>query len=236
VDLLNFQVAHEYMGVLLKGLLITVVLTFVVISLSLLLAIPVALARMSRSAVVRAVVTAYVETMRGTPLLLQLTYIYYVLPVFGIKLGALTAAVIGLTLHYVAYLSEVYRSGINAVPQGQFKAAAALGMGEFLAFRRIVFPQAIRVVTPTLGNYFIALFKDTALCSVLTVQELMFAGEIVSAHTYQYFTIYTLTGILYFAVSYPSSMFVRYLEKRNAQGYSRSATQQVSKLKVEAVQ
>lgn len=229
MDLLNLQIAHDYMGVLLKGLAITVFLTFTVISLSLVLAVPVALARMSKSLALRTVMTCYVEAMRGTPLLLQLVYIYYVLPVFGIKLGPITAGIIGLTLHYVAYLSEVYRSGINAVPAGQLKAASALGMSDLLAFRRIVFPQALRVVTPTLGNYFIALFKDTALCSVLTVQELMFAGEIISAHTYQYFTIYTLTGILYFAVSYPSGMFVRYLERQNSRGYSR-ATRRKPKL------
>jgi His/Glu/Gln/Arg/opine family amino acid ABC transporter permease subunit len=221
VDLLNLQIARDYTGVLLQGLAITVGLTFAVISLSLVLAVPVALARMSRSRLLRTAVGAYVEIMRGTPLLLQLVYIYYVLPVFGIKLGPITAGVIGLTLHYAAYLSEVYRSGIEAVPQGQSHAAAALGMGEALAFRRIVFPQALRIVTPTLGNYFIALFKDTALCSVLTVQELMFAGEIVAAHTYQYFTIYTLTALLYFAVGYPSALLVRRLERRGSRGRGR---------------
>ena len=213
MELFNTTVAYTYIGTLMQGLGITVALTFVVITLSLMLAIPVALARMSSSWLLRTVVGAYVELMRGTPLLLQLMYIYYVLPTFGIKLGAFTAGIIGLTLHYVAYMSEVYRSGIVAIPAGQWKAAAALGMTESLAFRRIIFPQALRIVTPTLGNYFIALFKDTALCSVLTVQELMFSGEIISAHTYQYFTIYTLVGALYFAVGYPSALFVRYLER-----------------------
>lgn len=221
MELFNQSVAYTYIGPLLKGLGITVMLTFVVISLSLILAIPVALARMSSSWPLRTVVGGYVEFMRGTPLLLQLMYIYYVLPTFGIKMDAITAGIIGLTLHYVAYMSEVYRSGIMAVALGQWKAAAALGMTRSLAFRRIIFPQAFRIVTPTLGNYFISLFKDTALCSVLTVQELMFSGEIISAHTYQYFTIYTMVGLLYFAVGYPSALFVRYLERRNA-SYSRS--------------
>jgi ectoine/hydroxyectoine ABC transporter permease protein EhuD len=216
MELFNSTVAYTYIGALLNGLAITVALTFVVISLSLVLAVPVALARMSSSWAVRTTIGIYVEIMRGTPLLLQLMYIYYVLPTFGIKLDAITAGIIGLTLHYTAYMSEVYRSGIVAVAAGQWKAAAALGMTRSLAFRRIIFPQAFRIVTPTLGNYFISLFKDTALCSVLTVQELMFSADIVSAHTYQYFTIYTLVGILYFSVGYPSALFVRYLECRTA--------------------
>src|SRR5918997_5338655 len=109
MELFNSAVAYTYIGTLMQGLGITVALTFVVITLSLILAVPVALARMSKSWLLRTVVGAYVEIMRGTPLLLQLMYIYYVLPTFGIKLGAFTAGIIGLTLHYVAYMSEVYR-------------------------------------------------------------------------------------------------------------------------------
>lgn len=220
MELLNLQVTKEYIGVLLQGLGITVALTFIVIILSLILAIPVALARMSRVLIIRIPIDAYVEVIRATPLLLQLIYIYYVLPSFGINLNAFVAAVIGLTLNYTAYMSEVYRSGINAVPRGQRDAASALGMTGALAFRRIVLPQAVRIVTPALGNYFISLFKDTALTSVVTVQELLFTGQIISARTYQYFTIYTVTGILYFAVGYPSALFVRYLERITSRGYS----------------
>jgi len=221
MELLNLEVTRDYIGVLLHGLAITVALTLIVISLSLVLAIPVAVARMSRSPAIRIPIDAYVEIIRATPLLLQLIYIYYVLPSIGIRLNAFLAAVIGLTVNYVAYMSEVYRSGIMAVARGQSDAAAALGMTGSLAFRRIILPQAIRMVTPALGNYFISLFKDTALTSVVTVQELLFSGQIISARTYQYFTIYTLTGILYFAVGYPAALFVRYLERVTARGYSR---------------
>src|SRR3546814_11073044 len=100
-----------------------------------------------------------------------------------------------------------------AVAKSQWEAAAVIGMSRSLAFRRIILPQAIRIVTPTLGNYFISLFKDTALASVVTVQELTFVGQIISARTYQYFTIYTLTGICYFAIGYPAALFVRSLER-----------------------
>jgi His/Glu/Gln/Arg/opine family amino acid ABC transporter permease subunit len=221
MDILNLEVAQDYIGVLLQGLAMTVGLTLVVIALSGALAIPVALARLSTNRLVRFPASVYVEVTRATPLLLQLIYIYYVLPSVGIRLPAIPTAIIGLTFNYTAYMSEVYRGGINAVARGQWAAAAALGMTDALAFRRIILPQAIRIVIPALGNYFISLFKDTALCSVVSVQELMFKGNIISARSFQYFTVYTLTGILYFAVGYPAAIFVRWLERLSARGYSR---------------
>jgi ABC-type amino acid transport system permease subunit len=171
--------------------------------------------RMSRHLSVRLPFEAYVEVIRGTPLILQLFYVYYVLPSAGIQLEPFTAAIVALTMNYTAYLSEVYRGGIKAVPDGQRNAAAALGMTPAKSFIRIILPQAFRIVTPTLGNYFIALFKDTALASVVTVNELLYTGNLVSSSTYQYFTVYTVTGILYFIAGFPASLMVRYLEKRS---------------------
>jgi His/Glu/Gln/Arg/opine family amino acid ABC transporter permease subunit len=221
MQLIDPEVTRQYLGVLLQGLELTVFLAVVVLLLSLVLAVPVAVARMSRNPLVRIPIDAYVELMRTTPLILQLIYIYYVLPGFGIKLNPLTAGILGLTLHYTAYIGEVYRSGIDAVSRGQHHAAAALGMTNFLAFRRIILPQALRIVTPALGNYFITIFKDTALTSVMTVQELMFTGEIISARTYQYFPIYTLVLLIYFGIGYPSALFVRYLERATSRGEGR---------------
>jgi His/Glu/Gln/Arg/opine family amino acid ABC transporter permease subunit len=219
MELLNLDVLREYGGALLAGLALTVALTFVVIALALVLAIPVALLRMSQSLALRTLAGIYVEVIRGTPLLLQLVYIYYVLPSIGINLNPIVAAIVGLTLNYTAYMSEVYRGGILAVPRNQWEAAATIGMTRARAFRRIILPQALKIVTPALGNYFISLFKDTALASVVTVQELTFTGQIISARSYQYFTIYTATAILYLTVGYPSSLFVRWLEKRSRRGY-----------------
>jgi His/Glu/Gln/Arg/opine family amino acid ABC transporter permease subunit len=206
---------------LLAGLLITIELTFVVIVLSLGFALLVALGGMSRWRLLRWTIKAYIELMRGTPLLLQLIYIYYVLPEIGIRLDAFTAGVIGLTLNYSAYISEVYRGGILAVPKGQHDAAAALGMTRALAMRRIVLPQAIRIVIPTLGNYFISLFKDTALCSVVSIQEVVFTAQIVAARNFQYFTLYTVVGAMYFLVSFPAARLVGWLERRTRSGYRR---------------
>jgi polar amino acid transport system permease protein len=219
MELFNLDVVAQYGPALLRGLSVTVFLTIVVILAALVLAIPVALIRMSPNVVVRGFGSFYVEVIRGTPLLLQLVYIYYVLPSFGVNLDPMLAAIVGLTLNYTAYMSEVYRGGILAVPRSQWEAAATVGMTKARAFQRIVLPQALRIVTPALGNYFISLFKDTALASVVTVQELTFTGQIISARSYQYFTIYTVTGILYLAVGYPAALFVRWLEKRTSRAY-----------------
>lgn len=219
MDLFNLDVVIKYGPALLRGLSVTVFLTLVVIAAALVLAIPVALVRMSPNVLLRGIGSLYVEVIRGTPLLLQLVYIYYVLPSFGINLDPLLAAIVGLTLNYTAYMSEVYRGGILAVPKSQWEAAATVGMTKARAFHRIVLPQALRIVTPALGNYFISLFKDTALASVVTVQELTFTGQIISARSYQYFTIYTVTGILYLAVGYPAALFVRWLEKRTSRAH-----------------
>ncbi|HZS92533.1 MAG TPA: amino acid ABC transporter permease, partial [Chloroflexota bacterium] len=169
MNLFDPSLARDSLGTLLGGLVLTIVMTFIVITLSLILGIFVALARLSRLAPLRIVTGAYVEIMRSTPLLLQLIYIYFVLPYIGIRLDPFVAGVTGLTLNYTAYMSEVYRSGIQAIPKGQLDAAAALGMRPALAMRRVVLPQAIRIVIPVLGNYFVSLFKDTSLTSALTI-------------------------------------------------------------------
>lgn len=220
-ELFNPQVAVQNIGPLLGGLLLTVELTFVVITLSLVCALFVALAGLSRFAPLRWLVKAYIEVIRGTPLLLQLIYVYYVLPEIGIRLDAFTAGVLALTLNYSAYISEVYRSGIQAIAKGQHDAAAALGMTRGLAMRRIILPQAIRIVVPALGNYFIGLFKDTALCSAVSIQELVFTAQVHAALNFQYFTLYTVVAAMYFAVSFPAARFVGYLERVTKRGYRR---------------
>jgi len=217
--LFNFSGAGEYLPDLLLGALVSIELTLSVMALSLVFGLIVALARMTRFRAVRAAATFYIEIIRGTPALLQLFYIYFVLPAFGIKLPPFTAGVIGLTLNYSAYLSEVYRAGIQAVAKGQLEAAQALGMSRTLMMRLIILPQAIRIVVPPLGNYFISLFKDTALASLITVRELLFTGQIIAATNFQFFAIFTIIGVIYLAISYPGSLGVQYLERRMKIGY-----------------
>jgi polar amino acid transport system permease protein len=220
MNLLDLTVVRDYGSVFLQGLAMTTFLTVVVILLAGVLAVPLALARLSASRWVRWPADFFVEVIRATPLILQLIYIYYVLPSAGIRLEPVTAAIIGLTVNYSSYMSEVYRGGIQAVPKSQIEAARSLGLRPWTTFHQVVFPQAFRIVLPALGNYLIALFKDTALASVVTVQELMFSGQIIAARNYQYFTVYTITAILYFAVGYPAALFVRRLEAWSHRGWA----------------
>ncbi|WP_018387532.1 amino acid ABC transporter permease [Ancylobacter sp. FA202] len=220
MNLFDVSVVTEYGSVFLQGLAMTTFLTVVVILLAGVLAIPLALARLSTTRWIRWPADFYVEFIRATPLILQLIYIYYVLPSAGIRLEPMTAAIIGLTVNYSAFMSEVYRSGIQAVPRSQYEAAQSLGLKPVVVFVKIVFPQAFRVVLPALGNYLIALFKDTALASVVTVQELMFSGQIIAARNYQYFTVYTVTAILYFSVGFPAALLVRRLERWSQRGWA----------------
>lgn len=220
MNLLDLSVVNDYGTVFLQGLAMTTFLTIVVILLAGTLAIPIALARLSPKRWIRWPADFYVEFIRATPLILQLIYIYYVLPSAGIRLEPVTAAIIGLTINYSAFMSEVYRSGIQSVPRSQYEAAQSLGLSPTITFVKVIFPQAFRVVLPALGNYLIALFKDTALASVVTVQELMFSGQIIAARNYQYFTVYTVTAILYFAVGYPSALLVRRLERWSQRGWA----------------
>lgn len=223
-SLFSFEDALSYLPDLLQGALVSIEVAACVMIISLVLGLIVALMRISRSRLLRTVSTIYVELVRGTPALLQLFYIYFVLPAFGIRLDPFLAGVAGLSINYSAYLSEVYRAGIDAIPRGQSEAAFAMGLSNRLTMRLVILPQAVRVIIPPLGNYFISLFKDTSLVSIVTVKELMFTGQIIAATNFQYFTIFTLIGAIYLAISYPGSLFVQYLEKR-MKIYNRQAPQ-----------
>jgi polar amino acid transport system permease protein len=212
----DWQLAGDSLVPLLLGVRITVLFTIIVMAISLVAAVPVALARMSRYRLIRWPTTVYVNIFRATPLLIQLIYIYYALPAFGIRLSPFMAGLIGLSLHYIPFIAEVYRSGIQAIPRGQRDAAQALGLNRWMINWKIIFPQAFRIVVPSLGNYFVSLVKDTSLLSVLTVTELVFAGELIAARTYDYFTEYTLVFVFYLALGSLAILAVQYVERRAA--------------------
>jgi polar amino acid transport system substrate-binding protein len=160
--------------------------------------------------------TWYVEVLRGTPLLLQLLALFYLLPKIGVTLPALVAAVAGLAINYSAYESEIYRAGMQAIPIGQMEAALALGMTRSQAVRRIILPQAFRIVIPPVTNDFIALFKDTSVCSVITVVELTKQYSILALSTGAIVQLAAITAVLYLLMSYPLSLLARYSERRYA--------------------
>ncbi|MEA2527010.1 MAG: polar amino acid transport system permease protein [Thermomicrobiales bacterium] len=204
----------DMMPSLLHGLRITVEATVIIMIIAMLVALPIALARMSRHWYVRVPATVYVQVLRGTPVLLQLFYLYYVLPFAGIRLDPWPAGVIGMSLAYSAYLSEIYRAGIEAIERGQTEAALALGMSHVKVMRVVVLPQAFRIVIPPIGNMFIGLFKDTSLLSILTLRELMFEGQLLAATTFRHITIFTVIAVLYLSVCWPSAAIIDRLERR----------------------
>ncbi len=200
------------------GTKITVLLTIASMAVALVFGLALALARLSERRALAVGAAAFVEVIRGSPLLLQLFYIFYVFPFFGLRLNKFEAGIIGLAVNYGAYLSEVFRAGIEAVDKGQWEAAGALGLSRPLALRLVVLPQAVRIVIPPIGNYFISLFKDTALVSTISIPELIFTGQLIAADSFKYLQVYSIIFVIYLAISYPASRGVRRLERRLGQG------------------
>jgi polar amino acid transport system permease protein len=213
--LITAEDVQQFLPVLLRATLVTLELTAIAFGLAIIGGLVFALARISTHRLFRYPATAIVEFLRGTPLIFQLFAVYYVLPIAaGIRMDPFPAAVLALSLNYSAYMSEVYRAGIISIDRGQLVAARSLGMQYNLLMRRIVLPQAFIVVIGPLGNYLISMFKDTSLASIVTLKELMFQGQILSASTFKAVPIFLLIGAIYFAMSYPASLGVQALERR----------------------
>lgn len=204
----------SFLPSLLAGAWVTITVSLVAYALAFIVGLVFGIARMSRFWPIKAVATVYVQFIRGTPLLLQLFFIYYVLPYGGIVLTAFASGVSGLTINYSAYMAEVFRSGVQAIPRGQREAGLSLGMSRRLLMRRIILPQAIRIVIPAIGNFFVSIFKDSALVSVITMRDLMFSGQLLASATFKHFEIFALVAVIYFVISYPTAKLVDYIEAR----------------------
>lgn len=192
----------------------TVLLSVLSFPLAIVLGLAVALGRLYGPRFVAWPLGVYVEVLRGTPLMLQLFVLFYVLPSAGLSLPAFAASVLGLAINYSAYEAEIYRAGLQAVPPGQMEAALALGMSRRLALRRIVLPQAVRIVLPAVTNDFIALFKDTSVCSVITVVELTKRYNIAAmTHPSDVLPLAAMAALLYLAMSYPLALLSARFER-----------------------
>ncbi|MGY5125903.1 ectoine/hydroxyectoine ABC transporter permease subunit EhuD [Streptomyces nigrescens] len=199
---------------ILEGLWITVQATIYGSLVSFALGLVWAMALRSRSRWVTWPVSIFVEFIRNTPLLVQLFFLFFVLPGWGLAFSPLTTGVIGLGLHYSTYTSEVYRAGIDGVPPGQWEAATALNLPRRRTWIAVILPQAFRRVVPALGNYVIAMFKDTPLLAGITVADMLFQANSISATTFDYLEPITVVGILFVVISYPTSLLLRALERR----------------------
>jgi His/Glu/Gln/Arg/opine family amino acid ABC transporter permease subunit len=214
------QSIRDALPFLLDGARVTLLLSAASLAVGLALGLLAALARLSRIGPLRVFAQGYVDVIRGTPLLVQLFIIYYGLPEFGIQIDAFPAAVMGLGMNYGAYLAEVFRSGLVSVDRGQWEAARSLGMAPATMMRNIILPQAVRVALPGVGNYAISMLKDTALASIVTVDELLRRAQLRVAADFHSFDIYLAVAVIYLLMSYPLTIFVKRLERRSARGFA----------------
>lgn len=210
------QAFFEFLPILLVGAQYTVLLTVASLAISLVLGLAVALGRISRRPALSGAMAFYISFIRGTPLLVQLLYVYFALPELGIRLTPLQAGILGLSLNEAAYLAEVFRAGIQSIPRGQVEAAYSIGMSYRQSMRRIVLPQAIRTVLPPIGNSAIILLKNSSLASVIAVGELMRQGEVLAASTFRNMQIYTMVAAAYWIMHYPLARLTRWLELRTS--------------------
>ncbi|MCJ8024989.1 ectoine/hydroxyectoine ABC transporter permease subunit EhuD [Shinella yambaruensis] len=201
----------DILPVLARAAVITVQATAIGFVIAALLGLVLASIRLSSPAA-GLVVAILVELVRSTPLLIQIFFLFFVLPKVGIVLDAFTAGVLAIGLHYAAYCSEVYRAGFENVPRGQWEASIALNLSPWTTFKDIILPQALPPVVPALGNYLIALFKETPLLSAIAVVELMQRAKIIGSETFRYTEPVTLVGLFFLVMSLLSAGLVRVLD------------------------
>ncbi|WP_103173968.1 amino acid ABC transporter permease [Paracoccus sp. SY] len=206
--------AREFFPVLLQGVKFTLLVTFGALILSTALGLVWALMRVSGITWLAKLSATIVNVIRGIPILVQLFYIYFVLPEFGIAFTALQAGIIGLGIAYSAYQAENFRAGIEAIDHGQTEAAQSIGMSWFKTMRRVILPQAVRVILPPYGNILVMLLKDSSQASAITVAELTMQGQLLASSTFKNMSVYSLVALFYLSLSLPLMMFVSRLEKR----------------------
>lgn len=201
-----------------QGAGITILISVVAMALAIVLALIGAVGRLSSNPIFYSLASLYVSLVRGTPLLVQIYFVYFALPFAGIILDAIPAGIMALAFNYGAYMTEIFRAGIQAVPRSQREAAQALGMPEGLAFRRVVLPQAIRIVIPAIGNDFVAMIKDSALVSTIAIQELLWRATRIGRSQHQVLAAITIAALVYWGLTIIFSFFQERLERRMARG------------------
>ena len=210
----DWNFVRQILPTLIEGVKITILATILGSVVAAAIGLVIALLRRSPNRLIARPVGFVAEFIRGTPLLVQLYFIFYVLPDFGFLLSPLVAGVIGLGLHYGTYTAEVYRAGIDNVPRGQWEAAKACNLNGRQTWTHVILPQAIPPMIPALANYFIAMFKETPLLSAITVLELMNQAKSVANSSYRYIEPMTMVGAFFLVISLFSVVLLRWLERR----------------------
>lgn len=213
--LVLFARVQEYFPILLQGAWLTILVTLGSLALSTVLGMVWAVMRVSGIPWLANLAATVVNLLRGIPIIVLLFFLYFVMPDFGVSLSALQASILGLGIAYSAYQSENFRAGIEAVDRGQIEAARAMGMGWGLMMRRVVLPQAVKIVLPPYGNIMIMMLKDSSQASTITVAELALQGKLIATSTFQNATVFSMVAVMYLVMCVPLILFVRHLEKRN---------------------
>lgn len=204
----------EWAPFILGGVPITIFVSVMSIIFAVAFAVLGALGRLSGKAPIYAIASLYVSLVRGTPLILQIIFVYLALPQFGIVLPALAAGIFALSFNYGAYMTEIFRAGIQAIPRGQLEAAAALGMTDRMTMRRIILPQAIRIVIPAIGNEFIAMIKDSALVTYVGIQETFWRATTTGSRNFRTFETLLIAALIYWTLTIVFSAVQERIEKR----------------------
>ena len=207
----------EFLPILLQGVWLTVVVTIGSLLLSTVLGLLWAMMRVSGIRVLSGLSAGLINVIRGIPIIVLLFYLYFVMPDFGVALTALQASIIGLGIAYSAYQAENFRAGIEAIDKGQIEAAQAIGMSWWQTMRRVVLPQAVKIVLPPYGNVMIMMLKDSSQASTITVAELALQGKLIASSTFKNTSVFTLVALMYLTMSIPLILLVRHFEKRAGQ-------------------
>ena len=207
----------EFLPILMSGVALTIIVTIGSLLLSTVLGLVWALMRVSGIGVLTGFSGALINVIRGIPIIVLLFYLYFVMPEFGVTLTALQAAILGLGIAYSAYQAENFRAGIEAIDKGQIEAAQAIGMGWWQTMRRVVLPQAVKIVLPPYGNVMIMMLKDSSQASTITVAELALQGKLIASSTFKNTSVFTLVALMYLTMSIPLILLVRHFEKRAGQ-------------------
>jgi polar amino acid transport system permease protein len=210
--LFDIEFAIEILPRLAQAAVVTIEATFVGFAVAAVLGLILALMRMSRNFWVSTLTAGFIEFIRSTPVLIQIFFVFFVFPRFGIVIPAFIAGVMALGVHYASYCSEVYRAGLEGIPRGQWEASVALNLSPYRTYRDIIIPQAIPPVVPALGNYLIGMFKETPLLSAIAVLEMMQTAKIIGSETFRYLEPITMVGAFFLVMSLISAQGVRWLE------------------------
>ncbi|MDJ1464125.1 amino acid ABC transporter permease [Nitratireductor sp. GZWM139] len=206
--------AADYLPVLMEGVWVTIAVTVLSLLVSTVLGLFWAILGWTKVRAFQMISRTFITVIRGIPIIVQLFYIYFVMPDIGINLTAFQAGVIGMGIAYSAYQAENFRAGIEAIDRGQIEAAQSIGMSDNLIMRRVILPQAFRIALPPYGNTMIMMLKDSSLVSTITVAELTRQGQLIASSTFDNMTVFTLVALIYLVMALPLTYLARQLEKR----------------------